>query len=56
MVEEAIRLVRPGLHQPKRGRLAVFLIVVLLVPIFQPVQADASVERDDFDLMETFPI
>ncbi|MBA4735344.1 MAG: hypothetical protein H2065_05070 [Candidatus Poseidoniales archaeon] len=54
MVEEAIRLVRPGLHQPKRGRLAVFLIVVLLVPIFQPVQADASVERDDFDLMETF--
>ena len=54
MVEEAIRLIRPGLHQPKRGRLAVFLIVVLLVPIFQPVQADASVERDDFDLMETF--
>ena len=54
MVEEAIRLIRPGLHQPKRGRLAVFLIVVLLVPIFQPVQADASFERDDFDLMETF--
>ena len=54
MVEEAIRLIRPGLHQPKRGRLAIFLIVVLLVPIFQPVQADASVERDDFDLMKTF--
>ena len=52
MVEEAIRLVRPGLHQPKRGRLAAFLVVVLLVPIFQPVQADISVERDDFGLME----
>jgi hypothetical protein len=54
MVEEAIRLIRPGLHQPKRGRLAIFLILVLLIPIFQPVQADVSVERDDFDLMETF--
>ena len=52
MVEEAIRLIRPGLHQPKRGRLAVLLIAVLLIPIFQPVQADISVERDDFGLME----
>jgi len=52
MVEEAIRLIRPGLHQPKRGRLAAFLVLVLLVPIFQPVQADVSVEQDDFDLME----
>ena len=52
MVEEAIRLIRPGLHQPKRGRLAAFLVIVLLFPIFQPVQADIAVERDDFDLME----
>ena len=52
MVEEAIRLIRPGLHQPKRGRLAAFLVLVLLVPIFQPVQADVSVQQDDFDLME----
>jgi len=52
MVEEAIRLIRPGLHQPKHGRLAVFLVLVLLVPIFQPVQADVSVQQDDFDLME----
>ena len=52
MVEEAIRLIRPGLHQPKRRRLAAFLVLVLLVPIFQPVQADVSVEQDDFDLME----
>ena len=52
MVEEAIRLIRPGLHQPKRGRLAAFLVLILLVPIFQPVQADVSVEQDDFDLME----
>ncbi|MEC7484135.1 MAG: hypothetical protein VX998_05035, partial [Candidatus Thermoplasmatota archaeon] len=52
MVEEAIRLIRPGLHQPKRGRLAAFLVLVLLVPIFQPVQAEVSVEQDDFDLME----
>ena len=56
MVEEAIRLIRPGLHQPKRGRLAAFLVLVLLVPIFQPVQADVSVEEDDFDeLLEPQP-
>jgi len=52
MVEEAIRLIRPGLRQPKRGRLAAFLVLVLLIPIFQPVQADVAVEQDDFDLME----
>ena len=28
------------------------LVLVLLLPIFQPVQADVSVERDDFGLME----
>ena len=52
MVEDAIRLIRPGLHRPKRTRLATFLVLVLLLPIFQPVQADVSVERDDFGLME----
>ena len=52
MVEQAIRLVRPGLHRPKRQRLALFLVLVMLIPLFQPVQADVSVEQDDFGLME----
>ena len=53
MVEEAIRLIRPGLKQPKRGRLAFFLVLVMLIPLFQPVQADITVRQDDFDLLET---
>ena len=36
MVEDAIRLIRPGLHRPKRTRLATFLVLVLLLPIFNP--------------------
>jgi len=53
MVEEAIRLIRPGLKQPKRGRLALFLVLVMLIPLFQPVQADLTVRQDDFGLLET---
>ena len=53
MDERALRLVMPGLPQSGDPRKpAIFLILLMLVAISNPVAADTSISRDDFDVID----
>ena len=55
MDEPALRLLRVGLPQPnRRGRLAVFLVSVMLLSMMQPVSGNVTVARDDFGVLDAF--
>ena len=53
MDERALRLLSPGLPQSGDPRKpAIFLILLMLVAISNPVAADTSISRDDFDVID----
>ena len=53
MNEESLRLVRPGLPQSGDPRKpAFFLVILMLLSISNPVAADTSISRDDFDVID----
>ena len=53
MNEESLRLVRPGLPQSGDPRKpAFFLVILMLLSISNPVAADTTVSRDDFDVID----
>lgn len=53
MDESKPRLIRPGLPQTGDSRKsAVFLILLMFISIAQPVSADTSISRDDFDVLD----
>jgi hypothetical protein len=53
MDEVAVRVLRAGLPQKKDPRrMAVFLVVLMFASIAQPVEADLSVSRDDFGVLD----
>jgi len=55
MDEPALRVVRPGLAQPRRrARLAVLLVSVMLLSMMQPVSGNVAVARDDFGVLDAF--
>ena len=55
MDEPALRVVRPGLAQPKpRAKLAILLVSVMLLSLMQPVSGNVAVARDDFGVLEAF--
>ena len=47
------RLIRAGLPQLHDNRKsAVFLVLLMFVSVAQPVTADSSISRDDFDVLD----
>ena len=47
------RLIRAGLPQTGDSRKsAVFLVLLMFISIAQPVSADTSISRDDFDVLD----
>ena len=53
MNEDSLRLVRPGLPQSVDPRKpAFFLVMLMLLSISNPVAADTSISRDDFDVID----
>ena len=53
MVEERLRLVRRGLPQASDPRKsAVFLVLIMLFAFTNPVVANTSISRDDFDVLD----
>lgn len=55
MDEPALRIVRPGLAQPRpRAKLAIVLVSVMLLSMMQPVSGNAAVARDDFGVLDAF--
>ena len=49
MAESTVRLLHPGVMTKTPGyRTALALFLLMLVPIFQPVDADLSASKDDF--------
>ena len=54
MSESSVRMLHRGVPQPLDSRkVAILLVIVMLLPIFNPVSADESVGRDDFGVLET---
>ena len=53
MNEDSLRLIRPGLPQSGDPRKPAFVLVILmLLSISNPVAADSSISRDDFDVID----
>ncbi len=53
MSESGVRLLHRGVPQPlDSSKVAIMLVIVMLLPIFNPVSADESVGRDDFGVLE----
>ena len=53
MNEDSLRLIRPGLPQSGDPRKpAFFLVILMLLSISNPVAADSSISRDDFDVID----
>lgn len=53
MDEVAVRVLRVGLPQKRDPRrMAVFLVVLMFASIATPVEADLSVTRDDFGVLD----
>ena len=53
MVEERLRLVRRGLPQASDPRKsAIFLVLIMLFAFTNPVVANTSISRDDFDVLD----
>ena len=53
MSESSVRLLHRGVPQPlDSSKVAIMLVIVMLLPIFNPVSADDSVGRDDFGVLE----
>ena len=53
MSESGVRLSITGVPQPlDSSKVAIMLVIVMLLPIFNPVSADESVGRDDFGVLE----
>ena len=47
------RLIRAGLPQLHDNRKsAVFLVLLMFISVAQPVTADSSISRDDFDVLD----
>ena len=52
MSGEGVRLLYGGVSKPLDSRkIAIFFVLVLILPIFSPVNADESVGRDDFGIL-----
>ena len=53
MSTDGMRVLNRGVPQPLDSkRVAIVLIVVMFLPIFNPVAADETVGRDDFGVLE----
>lgn len=53
MAESTVRLLHPGVMTKTPGyRTALALFLLMLVPIFQPVDADLSASKDDFGILD----
>ena len=53
MSESGVRLLHRGVPQPlDSSKVAIMLVIVMLLPIFNPVSADESAGRDDFGVLE----
>ena len=53
MNKDSPRLIRPGLPQSGDPRKpAFFLVILMLLSISNPVAADSSISRDDFDVID----
>ena len=53
MSDSGVRLLHRGVPQPlDSSKVAIMLVIVMLLPIFNPVSADESVGRDDFGVLE----
>ena len=53
MDEVAVRVIRAGLPQKRDPRrMAVFLVILMFASVAPPVQADLSVTRDDFGVLD----
>ncbi len=53
MSADSVRMLHRGVPQPlDSGRVAVLLIIIMFLPIFNPVTADESAGRDDFGVLE----
>jgi hypothetical protein len=53
MSELGVRMLHRGVGKPLGGqRLAIFLVLVMMAPLLQPVNAEVGVGRDDFGVLE----
>ncbi len=53
MSADSVRMLHRGVPQPlNSSRVAVLLIIIMFLPIFNPVTADESAGRDDFGVLE----
>lgn len=54
MSAEGVRVLHRGVPQPLDSRrVAIVLVIVMFLPIFNPVSANENVGRDDFGVLET---
>ena len=53
MSDQGVRMLHRGVPQSLDSRkVAILLVIVMFLPIFNPVAADESVGRDDFGVLE----
>ena len=53
MSAESVRLLYAGVPKPVDSKkIAIVLILVLLLPVYSPVQAEQTIGRDDFGILQ----
>ena len=53
MSSDSVRMLHRGVPQPLDSRrVAILLVIVMFLPIFNPVTAEESAGRDDFGVLE----